>query len=468
MIPLTLAEIAACTGGYVVGADPATVVRGAASVDSRSVPAGGLFVAVAGERVDGHDFAADAVAGGAAGCLLAQSVGVPGVVVTDTVLALGRLAAHIRSRLGDCTVVALTGSQGKTSTKDLLSQLLSAHGETEAAVGSHNNEIGLPLTILRADVGTCYLVLEMGARAGGQIGYLCQVAQPDIGVVLNVGVAHLGEFGTREAIALAKGELVESLASTGTAVLNRDDPLVAAMQARTGAAVLTYGEHTEADVGVRDLRLDDGGRPAFTLTYHEEQTQVQMRLLGAHSAHNGAAAAAVALTAGVDLSDVGRSLSTATVTSPWRMEAHERDDGVLVINDSYNANPDSVRAALSTLVSVARGRGRARTIAVLGEMLELGDTSVDQHAEIGRLVGRLGVSRLVVVGDGAEAVHRGACLEGLPAGRSVLVPDADAATAWLHRHLRPGDVVLVKASRAVGLDRVGTALLTGDNAGSVR
>lgn len=464
MISLTLAELAACTDGRVVDADPRTVVSGEVGVDSRTMPPGGLFVATAGEHVDGHDFAAAAVAAGAVGCLLTRSVGVPGVVVPDTVVALGRLASQVRDQLTTCTVVALTGSQGKTSTKDLIAHLLSARGETVATAGSYNNEIGLPLTILRAGAGTRYLVLEMGARAPGQIAYLCRLARPQLGVVLNVGVAHQGVFGSRDAIATAKGELVESLPSSGTAVLNLDDPLVAAMQARTNAAVRTYGESTGADVAISDLRVDAGGRPALTLSAAGDRVRVQMRLLGRHSAHNGAAAATVALAVGMDLSEVGRLLSAATVTSPWRMEPHEREDGVLVINDSYNANPDSVRAALETLVGVAGGR--RRTIAVLGEMLELGAGSRDEHEAVGRLAVRLGVSQLLVVGEGAEAVHDGACAEGSTG--SLRVPDTEAATAWLQHQLRPDDVVLVKASRAVGLDRVATALLTGDGTGSSR
>ncbi len=457
MIPMTLAEVAACTDGVVVGADSNTVVTGFASVDSRSVAPHGLFVAVAGQHIDGHEFAPAAVAGGAAGCLVSRPVDAPAVHVADTVVALGRLAAELRTRLTDCMVVAITGSQGKTSTKDLVHQLLARRGEAVASAGSFNNEIGLPLTVLRATATTRYLVLEMGARAPGDITYLCDLARPDIGLVLNVGVAHVGEFGTRAEIARAKGELVESLPVTGTAVLNLDDPLVAAMGGRTSAEVVTYGEDPRADVRLDQVCLDAGGYPGMTLSHGDDRAAVTLRLLGEHSARNGVAAAAVALTAGMALSDVTRGLSEATATSRWRMEPHERPDGVLVLNDAYNANPDSMLAALRTLVSV--GRGRRRTVAVLGEMLELGAASRAEHMEVGRLVRRSGVDRLVVVGDGARAVHEGALAAGAADGEeSVVVADVPAALDLLTAELRPGDVVLVKGSRGVGLEVVAEAL----------
>jgi UDP-N-acetylmuramoyl-tripeptide--D-alanyl-D-alanine ligase len=390
--------------------------------------------------------------------LAAREVAAPAVVVADTTIAIGRLAAAVRSRLDGCTVVGLTGSQGKTSTKDLLAHLLASAGPVVAPAGSHNNELGVPLTVLRADDQTAFLVVEMGARGRGHIDYLSRIARPTVGLVLNVGVAHVGEFGTQADIAAAKGELVEGLSSTGLAVLNADDALVAAMAGRTAGRVVTFGATEDADVRVVGLELDVDGCPRFDLRTATGSVPVAMRLTGAHQAHNAAAAATVALELGVPLDVTGRLLSTASAVSPWRMERHERADGVVVINDAYNANPDSVRAALQTLAVVGRGRG-ARTVAVLGEMLELGDSSRAEHDAAGRLAARLGVDSVVVVGEGARAVDEGARADASWTGRSVVVADVAEAVTYLRGALGPGDVVLVKASRATGLERVATALL---------
>ncbi len=459
MIPMTLTEIAEVVGGTVHNETGATVT-GAATVDSRQVEPGGLFVAVAGEHVDGHDYAAAAVEAGAAGCLAQRPVGVPCVVVEDPAAALGALAHHVVAQLPDVRVVGLTGSQGKTSTKDLLAQVLASAGATVATLGNFNNELGMPLTALRADPDTRFLVLEMGARHVGNIAELCGYVRPDVGLVLNVGTAHVGEFGSREAIAQTKGELVEALTEQGTAVLNADDPLVSAMAARTAAPVTTYGESPDADVRVDDLSLDASGCPDFDLVTAGGTAHVRLRLLGEHQAANAAAAAAVALSLGLALDDVATALSAATNASRWRMEQHERADGVLVVNDAYNANPESMRAALKALAAIARGRGAGtRSIAVLGEMRELGESSRDEHDAVGRLAVRLDISQLVVVGEPARPIHLGACLEGSWGDESVFVPDNDEAVAWLREHLRPGDVVLVKASRAAALEQVAEALL---------
>ena len=462
MIPMTLPEIAEVVGGEVHD-DSGVTVSGAAFLDSRAVEADGLFVALPGENVDGHDFAAGAVEAGAAAVLAQRPVGVPAVVVPDAAQALSVLARHAVGSLERTRVVGLTGSQGKTGTKDLLAQVLATAGPTVATHGSFNNELGMPLTVLRATADTEFLVLEMGARGIGHIRDLCAIAQPDVALVLNVGKAHVGEFGSQEAIAQAKGELVESLAADGVAVLNADDPLVAAMASRTQARVSTYGEAAAADVRIEGLHLDDAGRPVFALVTSEGSADVRLQLLGEHQASNAAAAATVALALGLGLDQVAAALSSAVNASRWRMEIVERSDGVLVVNDAYNANPDSMRAALKTLATLGRGRADARTIAVLGEMRELGESSLDEHDAVGRLAVRLDVAQLLVVGEGARAIHLGACLEGSWAEESVFVPDVDTATAWLHEHVRPGDVVLVKASRAAALERVAAALLEEDN-----
>jgi len=462
VIALSLREVAAAVDGRLHRADPGLTVTAPATLDSRDVARGGLFVAVAGAHVDGHDYAAAAVAAGAVAVLAEREVDAPAVVVADTTLALGRLAAVVRERLTGCTVIGLTGSQGKTSTKDLLAHLLAAAGEVVAPRGSYNNELGVPLTVLTADEQTSFLVSEMGTRGLGQIRYLTTIAQPVVGLVLNVGVAHVGELGSQAGIAKAKAELVESLPATGLAVLNADDPLVAAMAERTAARVVTFGRSDRADVRLLAPELDADGCPAFTLVTAAGSAPVALRLTGAHQAVNATAAAAVATELGVPLADVAARLATARAASPWRMERHERSDGVVVINDAYNANPDSMRAALETLVVVGRGRG-ARSVAVLGEMLELGDTGPGEHDALGRLVAGLGIDRLVVVGEGARPVHVAASGTSGWSGASETVPDVETAVAYLGDHLRPGDVVLVKASRATGLERLASALLAVDD-----
>ena len=458
MIRMSLTEVAAVTGGTLHDADGSAVVSAPPERDSRAVEAGGLFVAVAGERVDGHDFAAAAVAAGAVAVLGQRPTGVATVVVGDPVQALGRLARSVRDRLEQCRVVGLTGSQGKTSTKDLLAQVLAVAGPTISPTGSFNNELGVPLTVLRADESTRHLVVEMGARGVGHIAALCGIAAPTVGLVLNVGVAHLGEFGSREGIARAKGELVEALPEDGLAVLNADDPLVAAMSVRTRARVLTFGRADDADVRIADLQVDAGGRARFSLVTEGTSVPVRLTVLGEHQASNAAGAAAVAVGCGMAPDVIATALSGATATSAWRMEPHERADGVLVLNDAYNANPDSMRAALRTLQSVSSGRG-ARAVAVLGSMRELGPDAAREHEAIGRFAASAGVDRLVVVGEEAHPLHTGAMSSAGWAGKSTTVADAHAAIELLRTLVSPGDVVLVKASRSEGLERVANELL---------
>ncbi|MBV6696229.1 UDP-N-acetylmuramoyl-tripeptide--D-alanyl-D-alanine ligase [Kitasatospora aureofaciens] len=461
MIALTLAEVAAAVGGTLDGADPDTPVTGPVEVDSRKVCPGGLFAAFVGEHVDGHDYAATAVEAGAVAVLASRPVGVPAVLVDSVVDALGKLARTVVARAESTTVVALTGSAGKTSTKDLIAQLLQRLGDTVYPPGSLNNEIGHPMTALRVEPGTRHLVMEMGARHKGDIEYLTSITPPGIGLVLNVGTAHVGEFGSQEAIAEAKGELVEALPADGAAILNADDRLVRAMAARTRAKVVLFGESPEAHVRATDVRLDSTGRPSFTLTTPAGSAPVQLRLYGEHHVSNALAAAAVAVELGMSVDDTAAALGEAGALSRWRMEVVDRADGVTVVNDAYNANPDSMRAALRALVSMGgRGPERRRTWAVLGEMRELGEESLAEHDAIGRLAVRLDVTKLVAVG-GREAacMELGARNEGSWGEESVLVSDADAAVELLRSQLRPGDVVLVKASRSVGLEKVAETLL---------
>lgn len=462
MIALTIAEIAQLSNGKISEiTDPAALVPGPVVADSRLVVPGALFVAIPGERVDGHQFADQAMADGARAVLASQRVGVPAVMVDDTVAALGVFARGYLNRLAATVspkVVSITGSSGKTSTKDIVAQLLANHGPTVAPAGSFNTEVGLPLTVLRADSGTRYLVLELSARGVGHIAYLCGIARPSIGVVLNVGTAHLGEFGSRDAVARAKGELVEALPADGVAILNADDVAVAAMRSRTDASVVMFGVDAPADVRAVDVRLDESARPAFRIVSPAGEVDVALALHGAHHIPNALAAAAVALELGIDLAAVGAGLGRVQAVSKWRMQVSERSDGLTVVNDAYNANPESMRAALRALVAMGAG-GSRRTHAVLGVMAELGAGSARAHRELGETAAHLGVHRLVVVGAGAQGIADGALDAGLEPTRVVVVDNVAAATALLETDLGPDDVVLVKASRSADLQRVAEALL---------
>ncbi len=457
MIELTVGEVAAIVDGRVHAVDPATVVTGTVEFDSRAVTAGGLFLALPGERVDGHDFVPTAIAAGAVAAIVTRPVDAASIEVADGFGAIAALAGAVVRRLTGTTVVGVTGSSGKTSTKDLLAQLLARLGPTVAPPGSFNNELGHPYTVLRATPDTRFLVLEKSARGIGHIRYLTEIAPPRIGVVLNVGSAHLGEFGSREAIAQAKGELVEALPADGVAVLNADDPLVAAMASRTVARVVRVGRAPDADVRAEDVELDDLGRARFRLVAPTGSAPVRLRLVGAHHVGNALAAAAVALECGMPVDGAADALSQATPVSRWRMEVTERADGVVIVNDAYNANPESVRAALTTLATIGRARS-GRTVAVLGPMAELGSDGPAAHQEMGRLAGELGVARVLAVGEGARPIADAAALEGSGVGESSWEPDVDAAVARLRAELRPGDVVLVKASRAASLERVALAI----------
>jgi UDP-N-acetylmuramoyl-tripeptide--D-alanyl-D-alanine ligase len=459
VIPLRLAQIAEITSGRLHG-DPAAVVTGEVVIDSRRVGPGGLFAAVVGERADGHDFAQAAVAAGAVAVLATRPVPVPSILVADVPATLATLARHVVSALPDVAIAGITGSSGKTTTKDLAAQLVERLGPTIAPAGSFNNEFGHPLTVLRADSRTRYMVLELSARGPGHIAYLCGIAPPRYGAVLNVGHAHAGEFGGLDQVARAKGELVEALPADGVAILNADDPRVLAMAARTPARVVTFGAEgprpSQPAVRAADVRLDDLGRPRFTLLTPEGSAQVSLRLHGAHTVPDALAAAALAGELGLGLADIADGLSAAVARSRWRMEVHRRSDGVTVINDAYNANPESVRAALEALRHLVRdGRG----FAVLGHMAELGDVSRASHEDIGESAARVGVAGLIAVGAEAEPILAGARRVPSFRGEALAVPDGRAALDAVANQLKPGDVVLVKASREAHLEGVAEVLL---------
>ncbi|MDQ3505533.1 MAG: UDP-N-acetylmuramoyl-tripeptide--D-alanyl-D-alanine ligase [Actinomycetota bacterium] len=487
MIECTVADLVSLAGGrWSPGAretagslDPAAIpIVGEVQIDSRSCAPGDLFVALPGERADGHDFAAAAYRAGAVVVLGSRPIpDVPSVVVADPLAALGRLATGILARLPELVVVCVTGSSGKTSTKDLIGELLARWGPTVSPLGSYNNDLGVPLTVLRVDARTRYLVLEMGARGIGHISRLTDIARPAIGLVLNIGTAHLGEFGNAETVARAKSELIAALPSAeegGVAILNADDPATSYLAGRTSAQVWTFGAGPDADVRYDAVDVSAGGRPRFRLSAGGHQIEVALQLVGAHQAANASAAAAVALAtvariqppAQVQaaatptlLTDIGRGLDAARLRSRWRMELTDRPDGVSILNDAYNANPESMRAALEALVGVAGGR--RRTWAVLGAMGELGDISRAEHEAVGTEVRRRGIDRLVAVGADARGIYAGAAGEPADEEAFIHVPDIGSALQVLGSQLRAGDVVLVKASRYVGLESLADALLEG-------
>ena len=468
MIPMTLDELAAVTGGSVVPeGGGGVVVDGPVVTDSRQAGPGSLYVARVGEHADGHAFVAAAQQAGAVAALTSHPVPeLPAVVVDDVQLAFGRVARAVVDRaraVSGLRVVAITGSSGKTSTKDLLAQVLASAGETVAPENSLNGEVGVPLTVCRVTPTTRYLVAEMGARGVGHLTYLTAIAPPDVSVVLNVGTAHVGEFGSRENIARAKGELVQALAPDGVAVLNADDPVVAGMASLTNARVVRVGVQQAADVAAEDVRLDDAGRASFTLTVGGASVPVALQVSGSHQVGNALSVAAAALECGLSLAQVAAALSTATAVSRWRMEVTERRDGVTVVNDAYNANPDSMKAALQALAAIAGAAGpqsrRRRTWAVLGQMLELGDEAQEGHRSVGRETVATGVDELVVVGPGAWAIGDGASAPPVGAAPRVRpVADTEAAYALLDGELAPGDVVLLKSSRDAGLRWLGDRL----------
>jgi UDP-N-acetylmuramoyl-tripeptide--D-alanyl-D-alanine ligase len=487
VIDLTLAQIAEIVGGHLADISPAEAatrrVTGSVEFDSRAVTDGGLFLALPGARSDGHDFAVAAVEAGAVGVLAARPVGVPAIVVppaaaADTeaavlehdsngagaavLAALAKLAAAVAAELaaGGLRIVGITGSSGKTSTKDLIAAVLRPLGEVVAPPGSFNNELGLPWTVLRANRDTAFLVLEMSARHPGNIASLAAIARPSIAVVLNVGTAHLGEFGSREAIATTKSELVQALPPNGVAVLNSDDPAVAAMADKTQGRVVLVGRAETAAVRAEDVQLDELARARFTLIRGADRVDVALAVHGEHQVGNALCAAAVALECGASPAQIAAALGAAKPASRHRMEVHTRADGVTVINDAYNANPDSMRAGLQALAVMAR-QGGHRSWAILGEMAELGEDSITEHDRVGRLAVRLDISRLVVVGTGRSmgAMHHGAVMEGSWGSESTMVADGDEALALLRSELEPGDVVLVKASNSAGLGAIADRLV---------
>ncbi len=460
MIALSLAEISAAIDGVLASGDATSIVDGPVETDSRRVVPGAVFFALRGETTDGALFAASAVENGAA-LVVAESrldLDVAQIVVPDSLEALAALArtvvARVRAR-GTLRVVGITGSNGKTTTKNMLRAILSAQGPTVAPQGSYNNQVGAPYTMLLIDESTEFLVVEMGASAVGDIARTIGIVVPDISVVLKVGLAHAGEFGGIEQTQRAKSEIVTQLPPEAVAVLNRDDVRVAAMADITAARPLWFGLDETAEVRGTDLRATSRGT-AFTLVTPAGTRPVLLRILGEHHVMNALAATAVALELGVPLDDIVTALESIERAERWRMEVLHPGGDVTVINDGYNASPDSTAAALKTLAQIVEPG--QRSVAVLGEMNALGDLADEEHDRIGRLVVRLNIQKLVVVGHRARHIHNAAGLEGSWDGESVLVETNDEAYDLLRDELRAGDVVLVKSSNAAGLRHLGDRL----------
>ena len=468
MIALGLAELEKVLDGQLVlpaGTDreltvAGTVVAGTVETDSRLVTPGSIFFALPGEVTDGHLFAPEAVSAGAALVVVERELelAVPQLVVADGVVGLADLARHVVARvraLGGLRVVGITGSNGKTTTKNLLRAILEAEGTTVAPQGSFNNQVGAPISMLRIDEATKYLIVEMGASGAGEIARLVSIATPDVAVVLKVGLAHAGEFGGIEATQRAKAELVTDLPSDAVAVLNADDPRVAIMIEQTAARVVFFGLSAGSELRAEDLHATATGT-RFSLAVDGERYDVRLRILGEHHVSNALAAIAAARELGVPVERAISAVETVPRAERWRMEVLDPGNGIVVINDAYNASPDSTAAALKTLAQiVAPGQ---RSVAVLGEMAELGEYAAEEHDRIGRLAVRLNIGKLYVIGERARHIHAAAGLEGSWDGESVLVPDIDRAYDLLREELRPGDVVLVKSSKSAGLRFLGDRL----------
>jgi UDP-N-acetylmuramoyl-tripeptide--D-alanyl-D-alanine ligase len=461
VIALTLAEIADALGGRIVRGDPATIVDGTVETDSRLVSPGSVFFALPGEATDGALFAPAAVDAGAVLVIAEREVAVDAalIVVPGGVTALAALARLVVARvraLGLLKVVAITGSNGKTTTKNLLRAVLAAEGPTVAPEGSFNNHVGAPISMLRVEASTAYLVVEMGASHVGEIARLISIVTPDIGIVLKVGLAHAGEFGGIEAVQRAKAEMVTELPPDAVALLHGDDPRVDEMAGMTRARVVRFGVGATNDIRADDVQATATGT-TFDYLADGARHPVALRILGEHHVSNALAALGAARELGIPAQRAIAAIESVPRAERWRMEVLEPGDGVTVINDAYNASPDSTAAALKTLAQITRG-GSGRSIAVLGEMAELGEYAQEEHDRLGRLVVRLNISQLVVVGERARHIHAAAGLEGSWDGESVFVADAEAAYDLLRGELRAGDVVLVKSSKSAGLRFLGDRL----------
>jgi len=455
MIPFTFAEISQVTGGKLTQLNPSAITTAIPVIDSRKATSGTFFVALPGERVDGNTYCAEALSAGAEFVFCTEALNKPSILVEDSLEAITALAKYARSKMEQTTFIGLTGSQGKTTTKDLLKHILSSHGNTISPVGSFNNEIGVPVTILSCFADTAYCIIEMGARHSGEIEFLCSIAKPQIGLVLVVGTAHLGEFGSQAAIAKTKAELIDSLPESGVAILGLYDSFTPQMGVAKRIKRTFFGETPDAQIRAADIETREG-RAHFDLVTPAGRAPVSLRLLGLHQVANALAAAAVATELGIEIDSIAAALSTADNASKWRMELHD-EGGILIVNDSYNANPESTAAALRTLALLSQERGGV-SWAFLGKMLELGESEQEDHRRIGRLASDLGIDQLVCVGtnwylDGLEL--------DFDAG-DEMTPHyflTQEEALGITRYFEDGDVVLIKASRAEHLDELAEKII---------
>jgi UDP-N-acetylmuramoyl-tripeptide--D-alanyl-D-alanine ligase len=464
MIPLTLEEISVAINAATLNLDSNLRVTGKVVIDSRKVSQGDLFVAINGEKVDGHDFCHEAIKKGAIAVISSKElVGIPTLLVKEgnaasknvdqpTVIALGKLASYLLMKLPNIFKIAVTGSSGKTTTKDLLFDLGNLIGPTVAPVGSYNNEIGMPQTILECDEKTKVLILEMGAREVGNIKKLCQIAKPDTSILLNIGSAHIEIFGSRELILKTKSEIIECLNAEDVAVLNHEDETFS--KQKTKAKVVSFGL-SGADVSAKNVVLNDKAQASYELEFEGKVSQVNLKLVGAHQVSNSLAAAAVFLKKGLDIDLVAKTLSNSVAKSKWRMQVEVNSKNVTVINDSYNANPESMKAAIRTLKQAGADK---KTFIIVGEMLELGSDSKQMHEEVADLIQKLDVKKTLVVGNGAKIVSDYLSNNAYK-GRLEFCMDIDSAISKTKEMVEINDVVLVKASRAIGLERVANALM---------
>ena len=464
MIPLTLEEISVAINAASLNLDSNLKVTGKVVIDSRKVSQGDLFVAINGENVDGHDFCHEAIKKGAIAVISSKElVGIPTLLVKEgnaasknvdqpTVIALGKLATYLLMKLPNIFKIAVTGSSGKTTTKDLLFDLGNLIGPTVAPVGSYNNEIGMPQTILECDEKTKVLILEMGAREVGNIKKLCQIAKPDTSILLNIGSAHIEIFGSRELILKTKSEIIECLNAEDVAVLNHEDETFS--KQKTKAKVVSFGL-SGADVSAKNVVLNDKAQASYELEFEGKVSQVNLKIVGAHQVSNSLAAAAVFLKKGLDIDLVAKTLSNSVAKSKWRMQVEVNRKNITVINDSYNANPESMKAAIRTLKQAGADK---KTFIIVGEMLELGSDSKQMHEEVADLIQKLDVKKTLVVGNGAKIISDYLSNNAYK-GRLEFCMDIDSAISKTKEMVEINDVVLVKASRAIGLERVANALM---------
>jgi UDP-N-acetylmuramoyl-tripeptide--D-alanyl-D-alanine ligase len=462
MIAISLEEIAKAIDAELVG-DGSIIVSGSVETDSRQVTSGGLFVAKPGEVTDGHAFVESAVANGAVAVIVEHQVqtSVPQLIVKDSVLALGLLAKHVVAKvksLGELKIIGVTGSNGKTTTKNMLREVLSTAGSTIAPEESFNNEVGAPYSMLKVEEKTRFLVVEMGAGGPGTIRYLAEMCKPDIGIELKVGLAHAGEFGGISETEKIKAELVEELSSSGTAILNFDDERVMNMTSKTKAKITTFGLGEGSDYSASNVSISLAGTSFEYSAPDGFKSSVNLQILGEHHVYNALAALTTAEVLGIDRKSAIAALENMRLAEKWRMELGVAPSGLTVINDAYNASPDSMKAALQTLAQLGRISGK-KTVAVMGEMAELGEFSVQEHDAIGRIAVRLNLGQVVVVGKGAKLIHMGASQEGSWDGESQYFDEISNALAYLREMLTGDEIVLVKSSKSANLRFLGDDLL---------